>query len=64
MQRLTMLQNAEYSAIDNLNKFEKFEVRWQKLKKKRVNRQNYLRSTNVVLLLNGGGMISCRINNT
>jgi hypothetical protein len=33
------------------NKFEKFEVRWQKLKKKRVNRQNYLRSTNVVLLL-------------
>jgi len=51
MQQLTMLQNAEYSAIDNLNKFEKFEVRWQKLKKKRVNRQNYLQSTNVVLLL-------------
>jgi len=36
MQQLTMLQNAEYSAIDNLNKFEKFEVRWQKLKKKSV----------------------------
>ena len=35
----------------NLNCFEKTKVRWQKLKKKRVNRQNYLRSTNVVLLL-------------
>jgi len=50
MQQLTMLQNAEYSAIDNLNKFEKFEVRWQKLKKKRVNRQNYLQSTNAVMI--------------
>jgi hypothetical protein len=35
----------------NPNCFEKTAVRWQKLKKKRVNRQNYLRSTNVVLLL-------------
>jgi hypothetical protein len=34
----------------NPNKFKKFEVRWQNLKKKRVNRQNYLRSINAVLL--------------
>jgi hypothetical protein len=32
MQRLMMLQNAEYSAIDNFNKFEKFEERGQKIK--------------------------------
>jgi hypothetical protein len=32
MQRLTMLQNAEYSAIANPNNFEKIEVRGQKIK--------------------------------
>ena len=32
MQRLTMLLNAEYSAIDNLNKFEKFDERGQKIR--------------------------------
>ena len=30
MQQLTMLQNAEYSAIANLNGFEKAKVRWEK----------------------------------
>ena len=41
---MTLFRN-DYSqccTIFLLNKFEKFEVRWQKLKKKRVNRQNYL----------------------
>ena len=44
--------------METMKTKEKFEVRWQKLKKKRVNRQNYLRSTNVVLLLTNGAMRS------
>jgi len=32
MQQLTMLLNAEYSVTDNLNKFEKFDERGQKIK--------------------------------
>jgi hypothetical protein len=32
MQRLTMLLNAEFSAIANPNKFEKFDERGQKIK--------------------------------
>ena len=46
MQQLMMLQNAEYSAIDNLNGFEKTEAGGQKYFKIMVKlAQTILRST-------------------
>lgn len=46
MLRLTTKQNAEYSAIDNPNGFEKTEVRWEKYFKIMVKlAQTTIRST-------------------